>query len=108
MSPGGKFDLNGSVQDRSLPVALIVIDVINDLESRTGLHYSHTRVLWPKGWPRRSGAPGRREIPAIYVNDNFGRWQSNLQMTFERCLGEGVRGRTVAELLAAEQDDYFA
>jgi nicotinamidase-related amidase len=46
-------------------------------------------------------------IPAIYVNDNFGRWQSDQNAVIEHCLSQNVRGRPVVELLAPEPDDYF-
>jgi hypothetical protein len=46
-------------------------------------------------------------IPAIYVNDNFGRWQSNFGQLLSRCLTEEVRGRPVAALLSPAPDDYF-
>jgi nicotinamidase-related amidase len=46
-------------------------------------------------------------IPVIYVNDNFGRWQSNFRSQIEHCLKDGVRGKPVAELLLPDDDDYF-
>jgi nicotinamidase-related amidase len=46
-------------------------------------------------------------IPAIYVNDNFGRWRSDLHAQVEHCLRDGVRGQPVVELLQPEEDDYF-
>jgi nicotinamidase-related amidase len=46
-------------------------------------------------------------IPVIYVNDNFGRWQSNFNKLLEHCLEDGVRGKALAELLRPDEDDYF-
>src|SRR5438067_50405 len=46
-------------------------------------------------------------IPAVYVSDNFGRWQSNFNVQVEHCLRDGVRGRHLAERLRPEADDYF-
>ena len=53
---------------------------------------------------RRAKAAG---LPAIYANDNFGRWQSDFATQVRHCLGEPVRGQPVARLLAPEDDDYF-
>ena len=53
---------------------------------------------------RRAKAAG---IPAIYVNDNFGRWQSDFNAQVEHCLNDGVRGQPLAELLRPDEDDYF-
>ena len=46
-------------------------------------------------------------VPAIYVNDNFGRWQSDFHRVVEHCLNDGVRGEPVARLLEPNDDDYF-
>jgi len=46
-------------------------------------------------------------IPAIYVNDNFGRWQSDFRQVVQHCLEDGVRGEEIARLLQPEDDDYF-
>ena len=47
-------------------------------------------------------------IPAIYVNDNFGRWRSDFAKLVRHCLEQDVRGRrpVVAQLIP-EEDDYF-
>jgi nicotinamidase-related amidase len=46
-------------------------------------------------------------IPVVYVNDNFGRWQSNFERLVAHCLEDGVRGREMVELLRPEANDYF-
>lgn len=46
-------------------------------------------------------------IPAVYVNDNFGRWQSDLNNLIQHCLADEVRGRAIVEKLRPEEDDYF-
>jgi nicotinamidase-related amidase len=46
-------------------------------------------------------------IPAIYVNDNFGRWQSDFAKLLAHCLEDGVQGQPLAEQLRPEGDDYF-
>jgi nicotinamidase-related amidase len=46
-------------------------------------------------------------IPAIYVNDNFGRWQSDFHAQVDHCLQDGARGRPIVELLRPEPEDYF-
>src|SRR5205814_1566967 len=47
------------------------------------------------------------EIPAVYLNDNFGRWRSDFRAQVKHCLEDGVRGRPIAELLQPQADDYF-
>ena len=49
----------------------------------------------------------REKIPIVYVNDNFGRWRSDLTAQVNHCLEDGVRGRPVVELLRPQEDEYF-
>jgi nicotinamidase-related amidase len=99
-------DLHGSAPDTST-VALLLIDVINDLQFEGG------EALLAQALPmaERLAALKRRAreagIPAIYVNDNFGRWRSDLRAQLEHCLADGVRGRPLVERLMPEPDDYF-
>jgi nicotinamidase-related amidase len=53
---------------------------------------------------QRAAAAG---VPAIYANDNFGRWRSDFRAQVRHCLGDGCRGRHVAERLRPDEDDYF-
>jgi len=99
-------DLHGNVPDNAA-VALLLIDVINDLEFETGgqllkraLPMAHKLAALK----RRARAAG---IPAIYVNDNFGRWQSDFNKLLAHCLEDDVRGQPLAEILRPEDDDYF-
>jgi nicotinamidase-related amidase len=98
--------LHGSVPDDA-DVALLLIDVINDLEFETG-----AALLEPALAAGRSLAALKRHaralgIPAIYVNDNFGRWRSDFQGLVAHCLGDGVRGAPLARLLLPDDQDYF-
>jgi nicotinamidase-related amidase len=105
-TPAKNADLHGNVPESS-PVALLLIDVINDLE------FPGAESLAAAAGPmaRRIAALKRRAraagIPAIYVNDNFGRWQSDFNKVVQHCLEDGVRGEEMARLLRPEEDDYF-
>src|ERR1700726_1348356 len=104
--PGKNADLHGNAPDKS-DVALLLIDVINDLEFPEGdqllgfaLSMAH-RIAPLKRRARREG------VPVIYVNDNFGRWRSDFNAQVEHCLKDGMRGKPVVELLRPGEDDYF-
>ncbi len=43
----------------------------------------------------------------IYVNDNFGKWQSSFQQLLEHCLASGVRGQPFVQHIRPQPDDYF-
>jgi nicotinamidase-related amidase len=99
-------DLHGMVPDKS-DVALLIIDVINDLEfpeSEKLLRFALPMAKRIAALKQRCRDAG---IPVIYVNDNFGRWQSDFKRNIEHCLNDGVRGQKMVELLIPEEEDYF-
>ncbi len=49
----------------------------------------------------------RYRIPSIYVNDNFGRWQSDFRAQVRHCLSESARGCSIVQTLQPEESDYF-
>lgn len=98
--------LHGNAPDES-PVALLVIDMINDLEFEGG------KQLLPHALraARRIAALKRRareaRVPVVYANDNFGRWRSDFWQAVHHCLHDGARGRRLAEILEPDKNDYF-
>jgi nicotinamidase-related amidase len=99
-------DLHGMAPDDS-PVALLIIDIVNDLEFDTGEALLRTALPAAErvaALKRRAKAAG---IPAVYVNDNFGRWRSDLRALVRHCLEDDVRGRALVERVMPEDDDYF-
>jgi nicotinamidase-related amidase len=99
-------DLHGNAPDKA-EVALLLIDVINDLEFPEGdqlLRQARPMAERLRELKRRARDAG---IPVIYVNDNFGRWRSDFNTQVEHCLEDGVRGREIVARLKPEEDDYF-
>ncbi|TSB48612.1 cysteine hydrolase [Alkalicoccobacillus porphyridii] len=87
--------------------ALIIIDMINamDFEDANDL-YEHAypcaeRIAELK---RRAKDAG---IPTIYVNDNYGRWQSDFKEIVEYIIEEDKLGKSITELLKPAEEDYF-
>ncbi len=104
--PALNENLHGNVPDTA-EAALVLIDVINDLEFPEGdelLRYAHPMAERIAALKRRAKGAG---LPTIYVNDNFGRWQSDFNKQVDHCLNDRVRGRPLAELLRPDEDDYF-
>ncbi|HVF56981.1 MAG TPA: isochorismatase family cysteine hydrolase [Pyrinomonadaceae bacterium] len=104
--PAKNEDLHGNVPDKS-EVALLLIDVINDLEFGSGeelLRHALPMAEKIAALKRRAKQAG---IPTVYVNDNFGKWQSDFNKILSHCLEEDVRGKPVVELLRPEEEDYF-
>jgi nicotinamidase-related amidase len=100
------FDRSHQAPDNA-ETALLLIDVINDLEFDGGeklLANALPMASALAALKRRAKAAG---IPAIYVNDNFGRWRSDFRKLVQYCLDNDIRGRPIVAQLAPEEDDYF-
>ena len=104
--PARNHDLHGNVPETS-PVALVLVDVINDLEFDGG------KTLLKRALPmaRRLASLAERArkagVAVIYVNDNFGKWRSDFRTLLDHCLNDEVTGRELAHILAPEKTDYF-
>jgi len=97
-------DLHGSAPDKC-DTALLLIDVINDFafaEADLLLKFAVSMARRLRALKQRAHKAG---IPAIYINDNFGRWQSNFAALVDHC--SKSRGKEVASLLAPAHRDYF-
>jgi len=86
-------DLHGNVPDNS-PVALLLIDVINDLEFPGGAELLKFAVPAAENISRLKKRASQAGVPVIYVNDNFGRWRSDFKRIVTHCLHDEVRGRS--------------
>ena len=104
--PRQNNDLHGNAPDNS-PGALLIIDMINDLEFEDGekleapARAAAERIAELKARAKAAG------MAVIYCNDNFGRWRSDFREVVDRALNDGVRGKSLAKLLAPDADDYF-
>lgn len=49
----------------------------------------------------------RSRVPAIYANDNFGAWDSDVDAIVEACRARGGAARRLVELLAPANGDRF-
>lgn len=87
--------------------ALLIIDVINRFD------FDGAERLRPRALPmaRRVAALKRRAaaagVPCVYVNDNFGRWRSDLRRLVGRALDPRAPGRAIVERLTPDEADYF-
>ncbi len=104
--PNAEGDLHGNVP-HTCPVALVLIDVINDLE------FPGADELFVRAMPAAERIAAlktrakQQRIPVVYANDNYGQWQSDFHKLVAHCIHDDVRGKPIAALLAPEDDDYF-
>jgi nicotinamidase-related amidase len=104
--PAKNPTLHGNAPDKA-NVALLLIDVINDLEFAEGEQLLEHALAMAKAIARLKRRAREASVPIVYVNDNFGRWQSNFNNQVEHCLHDAVRGQPVVELLQPDEQDYF-
>jgi nicotinamidase-related amidase len=99
-------DLHGNVPDEA-GAALLLIDVINDFEFENGAQLLKLALPVAEQIAKLKAEAKRAGLPIIYVNDNFGKWQSDLNKIVAHCLDDGVRGKPFVKLLLPDDDDYF-
>ena len=99
-------DLHGNVPDQC-SVALILIDVINDMEFNSGAALLSNALPAARKLADLRRRAKKAGVPVIYVNDNFGKWRSDFRRQLGHVLEDGVRGQPIAELLRPDEKDYF-
>jgi nicotinamidase-related amidase len=99
-------DLHGNVPDKA-NAALLLIDVVNDFEFEGGDALLELALPVGEQIANLKARAKQAGIPAIYVNDNFGKWRSDLNKIVSHCLEDGVTGELFVKLVLPEEDDYF-
>ncbi len=94
-------------RDNASRSALLLIDVINDFdfpEAEQLLRHAPQMSHAIEQLTQRARELG---MPVIYINDNFGRWQSDFRAQVEHCLSRGGVGREIVQRLQPQASDYF-
>jgi len=100
-------DLHGSAPDKS-KAALLLIDVINDFDFPEGDELFELAMPVGRNIAELKRRAKAAKIPVIYVNDNFGRWQSDFKKTVAHATKPSAKGKQFVELLLPnDDDDYF-
>jgi len=99
-------DLHGNAPDHS-PVVLLLIDVINDFEFKGAERIFQNALPAAKKIAALKNRTDKAGVPAIYVNDNFGKWRSDFRNLVTHCVDDNTRGRPIVELLKPGAEDYF-
>jgi nicotinamidase-related amidase len=89
------------------PTVLLLIDVINDFEFEGAdrlLEHALPMARRLAAFKKKARAAG---CAVIYVNDNFGQWQSDFKQTVGHCCDKRVRGHVISRKLKPGRDDYF-
>jgi nicotinamidase-related amidase len=104
-APLESTDLHGNVPDRAGAV-LLLIDVINDLDFPQNEYLVKQSVPLAKRICALKARCAEAGIPAVYVNDNRGKWRSDFQSVLEATQKLHSPGREFARMLAPAAEDY--
>lgn len=99
-------EIHESVPDCA-SVALLIIDMINDFDFEDGELLYEQSLPVAESIARLKKTAKSLHIPTIYVNDNYGRWQSDFRHLIDHCLQANIKGKPIVELLRPADDDYF-
>ncbi|MDJ1484871.1 isochorismatase family cysteine hydrolase [Cytophagaceae bacterium YF14B1] len=103
--PEKKKKTQNPVPDQS-PVVLLLIDLISDFTFPDAEQifddYAHIVPNIAK-LKKRAKEAG---IPVIYINDNFGKWQSDFHSLVDHCLKDSVKSQHLVKQIKPQQDDY--
>lgn len=89
------------------PTALLVIDVINDLDFEGAERMLPDALKAADAITALKRRAKAASIPIIYVNDNFGHWRSDFREVANYCTTNGKYGRLLIDRLAPDDDDFF-
>ena len=104
--PAKNDDLHGNAPDKC-KVALLLIDVINDLDFPEADQLLRSALPMAERIAALKKRAKQADVPVIYANDNFGRWRSDFKVQVDHCLNDGTLGKPIVELLRPDEDDYF-
>jgi nicotinamidase-related amidase len=99
-------EVDGAHSLRS-PVALVLLDVINEFDFPGAAALARHAVPTARRLRRLRERARSAGVPTIYVNDNFGRWRSDLRAIVAHVAEGGGAGARIAAELAPAEDDLF-
>lgn len=88
-------------------VVLLLIDVINDFRFEGSQDLLRPALKAAANIAALKKRAKLARIPAIYVNDNFGKWRSDFKKLLDNCIDSDTPGKPIVELLLPDPDDYF-
>lgn len=101
--PAKHPDLHGNVPD-DCRAALLLVDVVNPLRFEGSERFVPRAVEVGRRIAAFKKAAKAAGIPAIYVNDNAGRWRSDVRQVVDACVN--APGAELSALLVPDASDY--
>jgi nicotinamidase-related amidase len=86
---------------------LLLIDVLNDLDFPQNEELVRASASLGKHIALLKERCRSAGVPAIYINDNHGKWRSDYNAVLRHCLSQDSPGRPMVEQLVPEAEDYI-
>jgi nicotinamidase-related amidase len=83
---------------------LLVVDVINDFAHDDGQSLLHSFEERVDGMKDAIAAARGADVPVIYVNDDHGRWDSNVPALIAETIERGAGGRVIQQVMPQKGD----
>jgi nicotinamidase-related amidase len=88
-------------------IALLLVDVIHGFDFHDSEELVRAATEAVPHIATLAASARRSGVPVIYVNDNFGMWQSDFRAVAEKCMRPDQPGREVTRRLLPQPSDYF-
>jgi nicotinamidase-related amidase len=86
--------------------ALVLIDVINPFDFPGGHAFARRAQRPARALATLAARARRAKIPVIYVNDNLGRWRSDMTSLLAFCSEPDRPGAAIVEMLRPQDQDH--
>lgn len=86
--------------------ALLLVDIINPFDFPGGRAFARRGIRVARAISKLRDRATRGGIPVIYVNDNMGKWRSDVHALVTLCSQPGMPGAPIVELLKPRPRDY--
>lgn len=86
---------------------MLILDLISDFKFEEGGRLLRNAMPIAKRIAALKKRAHAQRIPAIYVNDNLGKWRSERSQLLDYCLSAQSPGRKLVATIAPTADDYL-
>ena len=85
---------------------LLLVDTINPFDFEGGPAFARRSLRTARAIARLRDRAAHHGVPVIYVNDNLGRWRSDMRALVSMCSRPGMPGARIVEILKPRPTDF--
>ena len=87
-------------------MAVLIVDAINPLDFPGGRAFAKPAAITARRIARLAAHARHAGVPVIFVNDNLGRWRSDIDALIDYVSAPGCAGRSLVDALRPERADF--